>query len=394
MKISSKNIMFNKGAIMQKLLVVPALGMLLAGCNPSGGTSTAVSSNEGFSAYCPSVGVADSQCVLNDPENPYANLTVDATTKYTFANAATNDRGAFYVWATAQASEQSGENQYQTAASLHALYDDTDNAAAKEQAILAYKSVLDNYYTDATEGVTPIAATDVSYTLTKANICGDAWSFDTAYDQDLSISNVIYVTSNWCWGVPYATFSIMDIPTSTLNNYDNLEFKVKWEDSTQMIIKIPDADVYAPIDNAQQSELFYTVADFPEVSGAPGWRQVTIPLSDFVSASQTHDDLAAFTEIQINEAWSTDRSFLVTDIVLTGDATGNGLVGDTNGDNLVTIYKSDNVPTPSNYRDLVGENLVEPASLDNLYDDAAAATTALSGWGFSYDTATNSLTSD
>ena len=77
MKISSKDKLFDKGATMQKLLVVPVLGLLLAGCNPADGTATGVASNEGFSLYCPNVGIAADQCILSDPENPYAGETLD-----------------------------------------------------------------------------------------------------------------------------------------------------------------------------------------------------------------------------------------------------------------------------------------------------------------------------
>lgn len=398
MKISSKNIMFNKGAIMQKLLVVPALGLLLAGCNPSDGEPTAVASNEGFSLYCPNVGINDNQCVLSDPENPYANETVNATNKYTFFGATTNARGAFYLWATAQANDQSGENQYQTAKSLHELYDDNGNAAAKEQAKLAYKSVLDNFYSVKAPGVTPIAATDVAYNLNKPNVScdGGGWSFNTSHSADPYITDVIFIGSgDWCWGAPYSVLSIASIPEGTLSKYDNLEFKLKWpEASTQFEVEVVGADVYAPVDNAAQGALFYNPADFPEVAGAPGWRQISIPLSNYVSSSQTQDALASLTEIQINDAWAAEGSFLITDIAFSGDATGTGLVGDTNGDDLVTMYKSDNLPAGANYRDLVGENLVEPAELESLYDDAAAANAALSGWGFSYDASTNALTTD
>ena len=194
MKISSKDKLFDKGATMQKLIVVPALGLLLAGCNPADGTATGVASNDGFSLYCPNVGIAADQCVLSDPENPYANETVDDNTKKTLANAASNARGRFYVWATAQAKSQSGENQYYTALSLQELYDANANASAQAQAKLAYKSVLDNYF-DASAGEStpgaPISNVDLSET---AFDMGTGGGVNAAYAGDSSFANAIQAT--------------------------------------------------------------------------------------------------------------------------------------------------------------------------------------------------------
>jgi hypothetical protein len=385
MKISSKDKLFDKGATMQKLLVVPALGLLLAGCNPADGTATGVASNEGFSLYCPNVGIADNQCVLSDPENPYANETVDDNTKYTLAAAATNERAKFYVWATAQAKSQSGENQYNTALSLHQLFDDNANTAAQAQAKAAYESVLDNYYTSSSEVKVP---TDFSADAMSMYTWG---AIDLAYTGDSGIDDVIKATAGngWAdggaWGAA-AAVAWENLTPGFAANYTTLEFKVKSdviETTGNVMVKLDNGALYP----AYTGELTIPLSTYgTAIPGKTGWYQISIPISEFKGA----EDVAAL--LGIHTGYGQGGEIMVTDVVFTGDATGNGLVSDLEPDGFVSLHRSGSKVT--NFRDLVGENLVEPASLDNLYGTSSAATTALSGMGFSYDTATNSLTAD
>jgi hypothetical protein len=561
MKISSKDKLFDKGTTMQKLLVVPALGLLLAGCNPADGTATSVASNDGFSLYCPNVGIAADQCILSDPENPYAGETVDDTTKYTFANAAANARDKFYVWATAQANSQSGENQYYTALSLQQLYDANANASAQAQAKLAYKSVLDNYFDSSAGDPAPGIAISNTDLLWDTDFNASNWDTGATFDTvttDPNFKNALQVTdaNPDSWGTAIAFYNIA---AGELAKYENLVFKLKDFAFSNIFVKFP---------GAATEEVSFDLATYStSIAGSEDWSQVTIPLSSFGSLASSdtvgihtgypnHDtfmitdigftgdatgnglsgddgdgfvaiyhpgtnysgdvrsteftygdgtgyqytvdtwgtgttlnhnvttdpdysqvysvqgsgeswgstvafvnfdagfaapytnlvvkfkDLTDNTikikfagggtdnEVEFNVAtqgeaisgtdgWyqmtipiasnflgasgnfefamfsDTNDTWYFTDLGFTGDATGNGMTGDTVGDGMVTLYKSDTVEFASGkYRDLVGENLVEPASLDNLYDDAAAAEAALTGWGFSYDTATNSLTAD
>ena len=115
--------------------------------------------------YCENVGIADDPCVLDDPENPYATVTIiepsatDPGNKFDLFNAIpvgpSGAKAAFYLWATALAYRQSGENQYYTALALHELFDANSNAIGDEgsedeliraQALKAYRSVLDNFF--------------------------------------------------------------------------------------------------------------------------------------------------------------------------------------------------------------------------------------------------------
>lgn len=119
--------------------------------------------------YCPDVGINDQQCVLDDPENPFATAAVpepdqvpedengDPLFADKFALAAalpqgpTGAKARFYLWATALARRQTGENQWYTARALHELYDANSNLVfedelIKEHAKRAYRSVLDNFF--------------------------------------------------------------------------------------------------------------------------------------------------------------------------------------------------------------------------------------------------------
>ncbi len=113
--------------------------------------------------YCEDVGVHPQNCVLDDPQNPFATTTIiefdvndpDADNKFDLFNALppgpSGAKARFYFWATALAQRPSGENQYYTALALHELYDANSNAVStdelvRQQALKAYRSVLDNFF--------------------------------------------------------------------------------------------------------------------------------------------------------------------------------------------------------------------------------------------------------
>lgn len=112
---------------------------------------------------CENVGINAEQCVLEDPENPFALVATlefdvndpDGPTKFDLLAGIppgpTGAKSRFYLWATALARRQSGENQWYTARALHELFDANSNPASKdevvrEQALKAYRSVLDNFF--------------------------------------------------------------------------------------------------------------------------------------------------------------------------------------------------------------------------------------------------------
>ena len=115
-----------------------------------------------LSLFCADVGLAGSDCVLDDPENPFASTTIlefagpeEPGNKFEIANTIpegpSGAKARFYFWATALAYRQSGENQYYTALALHEVFDANSNPVEqdeliREHALKAYRSVLDNFF--------------------------------------------------------------------------------------------------------------------------------------------------------------------------------------------------------------------------------------------------------
>ena len=108
---------------------------------------------------CADEGIFEETCVLDNPENPYANVAIkgeleddddplDPNFKFNLSDAAPSAKARYYLWATALAkgAGNPGENQYFTALALHELYAESGSPTTQEQAIKAYRSVLDNYF--------------------------------------------------------------------------------------------------------------------------------------------------------------------------------------------------------------------------------------------------------
>lgn len=107
---------------------------------------------------CENVGINSETCVLQDPENPFVTITIrefdvnnpGAENKFDLANSIpsgpTGAKARFYLWATALARRNSGENQWFTARALHELYDANSDPLIQAQALKAYRSVLDNFF--------------------------------------------------------------------------------------------------------------------------------------------------------------------------------------------------------------------------------------------------------
>jgi len=107
---------------------------------------------------CAEVGINGEQCILDDPENPFLNVGItefdindpEAQNKFDLAAALpagpTGAKARFYLWATALARRQNGENQWYTARALHELFTASGDPIVQEQALKAYRSVLDNFF--------------------------------------------------------------------------------------------------------------------------------------------------------------------------------------------------------------------------------------------------------
>jgi len=100
--------------------------------------------------YCPDAGIADEPCILDDPENPYSITPITDENKFDLDFATPSAKARFYMWGTAQAMNPRGENQYYLARALQEMYTESGSELAKEHAIRAYRSVLDNYFDEVT----------------------------------------------------------------------------------------------------------------------------------------------------------------------------------------------------------------------------------------------------
>lgn len=166
-RIQAKPAVFKSAVMMFAGLVL----LVASGCEERGGGDGIVineiilPTDVVLNLYCEDVGIFDETCVLDDPENPYAlvatpefdvnNPDPNQPTKFDLlANIPPGPTGAkarFYLWATALARRQNGENQWYTARALYELFDANSNPISKDeivraQALKAYQSVLDNFF--------------------------------------------------------------------------------------------------------------------------------------------------------------------------------------------------------------------------------------------------------
>lgn len=156
------------GLVLTKMLSIALLGLALTACGgPSDGSGEVITSiklptDTLLDLSCENAGIYTERCVVNDQNNPYRNVAVrefdvnnpDAETKFDLANGLpagrTGAKARFYLWATALANRQSGENQYYTALALHELYNYNEDPVIQSQALRAYRSVFDNFFGSAT----------------------------------------------------------------------------------------------------------------------------------------------------------------------------------------------------------------------------------------------------
>jgi hypothetical protein len=99
---------------------------------------------------CEWVGVNGETCVLDDPENPFASISIGADNKFelfdSIPGGPAGAKARFYLWATALARAPSGENQWYTARALHELYTYNGDELIRLQALKAYRSNLEFFF--------------------------------------------------------------------------------------------------------------------------------------------------------------------------------------------------------------------------------------------------------
>ena len=163
-----KNIKRQNGAPLHTRLLAPVMvvfaALLTGGCeSPADSEGTLFNeillpTDTLLNLACADVGIGAETCVLEDPENPYAliptfefdNNNPDGPSKFELAQGIppgpTGAKARFYLWATALARFPSGENQWYTAQALHELFDANSDELIRNQALRAYRSVLDNFF--------------------------------------------------------------------------------------------------------------------------------------------------------------------------------------------------------------------------------------------------------
>jgi len=145
-------------------LVIVLASLIVAGCegpDPSESipfNSIILPTDTLVNLACAEVGINGEQCILEDPENPFVDVAIiefdvnnpDAGNKFQLFNSIpagpTGAKARYYFWGTALARRQSGENQFYTALALHELWDLNSDPIIQEQALKAYRSVLDNFF--------------------------------------------------------------------------------------------------------------------------------------------------------------------------------------------------------------------------------------------------------
>ena len=153
-----------------------ALIILTAGCDVEDSgvvrNSVELPVDSQLNLFCENEGVFPDDCVLDNPNNPYVTANVSDDTKFELNDAAPSAKARYYLWATALARQPMGENQYYTARSLHEVFAESGSPTTREQALKAYRSVLDNFFFAPTFFVVPTSSGDVAFAAALKDLVG------------------------------------------------------------------------------------------------------------------------------------------------------------------------------------------------------------------------------
>jgi hypothetical protein len=149
------------------LLVVLSSFLLLTACGKSSSDGEVrnevelpTDDTQPFSLYCQDIGLFGEDCVLEDPDNPYARSAVSEDTKFDLDADAPSATAKFYLWATALANGAGagGENQFYVALNLHRMWASNNSELTRLQALRAYQSYLDNFLDSVTFFEIPVGS--------------------------------------------------------------------------------------------------------------------------------------------------------------------------------------------------------------------------------------------
>ena len=91
-------------------------------------------------------GIYPDTSILKDANNPFILANVSEATKWTVDLNVSSVKSKFYLWATILARSPSGENQFYVATHLKSLHSSSNDEIIRDQALAAYRSVLDNFF--------------------------------------------------------------------------------------------------------------------------------------------------------------------------------------------------------------------------------------------------------
>ena len=163
---------------MNFLLAISCCLLLLSGCGSSDGggtdrTEVELATDYNLPLSCENVGIFPEVCILDDPDNPYVNSYITEENKWDLHDASPSAKSRYYLWATVLAQTPNGENQYYTASALHELYTEGGSINAHDQAIRAYRSVMDNFYDDVTYFIADWLPGNPQYEVLLRDLSGD-----------------------------------------------------------------------------------------------------------------------------------------------------------------------------------------------------------------------------
>ncbi len=139
-----------------QIILIASLMLVLTGCGEVDKDDGLVveeltlPTDSSLKLFCPDAGIGNEPCILDDPDNPYSITPITDENKFKLDFATPSAKARFYLWGTAQAISPRGENQYYLARALQEMYTESGSELAKNHAIRAYRSVLDNYFEEVT----------------------------------------------------------------------------------------------------------------------------------------------------------------------------------------------------------------------------------------------------
>ena len=164
--------------ILALLMLTAPLVLMTAGCDEidSGEVQNSVTLpvDSILNFNCADEGIYPEDCVLDNSENPYARVSVTEDNKFRLSDEAPSAKSRYYLWATALARGAgiAGENQFYTALSLQEVYAESGSPTTRDQAIKAYRSVLDNFFLSPTFFVVTIDGEEAAIAVPLKDIVG------------------------------------------------------------------------------------------------------------------------------------------------------------------------------------------------------------------------------